>query len=127
MKTINITYAIGIGVALLLGAFAILVLISGERPVGASLYNGVVFTNATTSTSYSINGIGSTRVLATTTNPLDPANSYTRVWASLCNPNATLVYINLNNDKPVNASSTTAVIGAAAGYNACYEITDRNM
>lgn len=81
---------------------------------------------ATTSTAYTVTS--STRVLASTTNPLDGNNSFVRVYATICNPSATVVYLNLNGDKQASApgSSTTAVIAAAAGYNACYEINDRN-
>lgn len=123
----SLKYFFGGALLLLAGAFVSFALFSHERPAGAAIYQGTVFTAATTSTAFSVNGGGSTRVLATSTNPIDPANSYTRVWATFCNPSATLVSLNLNADKPVTASSTTVVIGAAAGYNACFEITDRNL
>jgi hypothetical protein len=65
----------------------------------------------------------STRVMATTTSP---NGLYQRIYATICNPNANPVHLSLNNDKPANLSNTTFVIAAAAGYNACYEITDVN-
>ncbi len=127
MKSSTTIHVLGIALTLVLGAFAILMLISGERPVGAVGLGANVLRAATTSTAFSINGIGSTRVLATTTNPLDPTNSYIRVFASICNPSATLVYLNMNQDKPITASSSVVLIGAAAGYSVCYEISDRNL
>lgn len=82
---------------------------------------------ATTSAAFSVTT--SARVLATTTNPTDPANSYVRDFASICNPNANPVALLLNADKPANGPSgrVTVWIAAAAGYDACYEITDRNQ
>lgn len=81
---------------------------------------------ATTSSAISITT--SARALATTTNPTDPANSYIRVFASICNANANPVALNLDADKPANGPSgrVTVWIAAAAGYDACYEITARN-
>lgn len=70
---------------------------------------------------------GSTRIAATTTNPLDPINSYSRVYANICNPSANLVYLRFDSDKQAASSTAIAVIGAAAGYSTCYEINDRNM
>lgn len=71
----------------------------------------------------------STRLLATTTNALGNGTSYTRVYATICNPSATLVYVNLNADRPASGplGRYSNVIGAAAGYSACMEITDRNL
>lgn len=71
----------------------------------------------------------STRLLATTTNPADPDNSYTRIYASICNPNATVVYLLMKNDEKVNIPGGVGgiPIAAAAGYNVCYEITSRNL
>lgn len=65
----------------------------------------------------------STRVMATTTSP---NGLYQRVYATICNPNANPVHLSMNNDKPASFTNTTVVIAAAAGYSACYEITDRN-
>lgn len=82
---------------------------------------------ATTSTSVTLSlANAGSRVLATTTNALGNGSSNTRVYAEICNPNATLTYIRLDNDKM--ASPTSGIpIAAAAGYDACYEITDRNL
>lgn len=81
---------------------------------------------ATTSAATSITT--SARIMATTTNPLDPTNSYNRVYASICNPNANPVWLNLDGDKPANSltGDVTTVIAAAAGYSACFEIDDSN-
>lgn len=79
--------------------------------------------NATTTQSFSVTS--STRILATSTSGI--GQSYTRVYASICNPNANPVYLNMNADQVASSSAGyTTVIAAAAGYNACYEITDRN-
>lgn len=82
----------------------------------------------TATTSSAVAVTTSTRILATTTNPLDPNNSYTRVYTSICNPNANPVALNLDSDLPANQplGRTTVFIAAAAGYDACYEITERN-
>lgn len=77
---------------------------------------------ATTSTAVTVTS--STRVLATTTNALGDGSSYTRVFASICNPSATVVYLNMNHDKLASVSASQAQIAAAAGYNSCYYITD---
>lgn len=83
---------------------------------------------ATTSKSQAITT--SARILATTTNPdgVPGVTSFNRSYTSICNPNANPVYLNLDGDKPTNSSSgkATAVIAAAAGYDVCFEITDRN-
>lgn len=93
---------------------------------GAPLTATNIGYTATTSTSYSV--VASTRVLATTTNALGAGTSYTRVWATICNPSASVVFLNMNADAPAKApSSTVAQIAAAAGYNSCFEITDRNQ
>jgi len=69
----------------------------------------------------------STRILATTTiNVADSANIYSRKFATICNPSATLVYVNLDSDKPAWLANGrfTDVIGAAEGYEACMQIHD---
>lgn len=98
-----------------------------EHKVGTVPTISTAINNATTSSAITVTS--STRVLSTTTSPTDPTNSFTRVYASICNPSATLVYLNVNRDQPasVPAGHVTAVIAAAAGYNACFEITDRNL
>lgn len=90
----------------------------------ANIYTATAISTATTSTAVSVTA--STRVLATTTNANGNGASYSRVYATICNPSSTVVYLNLNADKPVTATAATAMIAAAAGYNVCYEITDRN-
>lgn len=83
-------------------------------------------TVATTSAAFSITT--SARILATTTNPLDPTNSFNRVYATICNPNGNPVFLNLDGDKPANfgAGRSTFAIGTSTGMSVCYEITDRN-
>jgi hypothetical protein len=73
---------------------------------------------ATTSTAISVTT--SARVLATTTSIIAP--SYTRVYATVCNPSSNPVAISINGDRAVTNTSKTFWIGAAAGYEVCYEI-----
>jgi hypothetical protein len=80
---------------------------------------------ATTTGSFAVTS--STRILATTTNARGDGTSYTRVYATICNPNANPVYLALDGDQPASVANATYVIAAAAGYSACYEITDRNL
>lgn len=86
--------------------------------VHANAYTATHIESATTTTSVALTS--SQRILASSTSP------YTRVYATICNPNATLVYVRLGNDRPATSASSTVVIAAAAGYSSCYEITDRN-
>jgi hypothetical protein len=69
----------------------------------------------------------STRILATTTSVTDSSNSYVRVYAEICNPSSTLVYLRFDGDKPASVTGYTTVIAAAAGYSACYQIRDYNQ
>lgn len=115
-----------LAITFVLVAIAAVVLASELRP-GVALGNVVTATNignATTTTSVAVTS--STRILATTTNTV--GTGYTRVYATICNPNANPVAILLNRDIAASAPSgrVTTWIAAAAGYNACYEITDRN-
>lgn len=114
------------------GFFAIALLVLGASSVpgqyaGATSPSATVISAATTTTSVSVTS--STRVLATTTNlvNVDGATSYTRVYATICNPNANPVYINLDRDRAAAIGAVTYIIAAAAGYDACFEITDRNL
>lgn len=91
---------------------------------GSTIYQGPYLQTATTSTSVSVTV--STRILATTTNPIYPDGSFNRIYATICNPNANPVYINMDGDKSAGIANVTAIIAAAAGYNACFEINDRN-
>lgn len=117
----------------LIPLIASIVLVAGfffaERPdlAGANSYTATNIGTATTSSAVSVTS--SVRLLATTTNALGNGTSYTRVFASICNPSTTLVYVNLDRDKVASLASGnfTTVIAAAAGYSACYEITDRNL
>jgi hypothetical protein len=109
----------------LVSALAV-VAIFGHQAAPASGRSGGVGTFTTigaATTTASIAVTSSTRVLATTT-----ANGvgYVRAYATICNPNANPVYLLLNNDKPASNAAATAVIAAAAGYNACYTIASDN-
>ncbi len=97
------------------------------RPAEAAVFNATNIQVATTSAATAVTT--STRIFATTTNPLDPSQSYTRVYATICNPNANPVFLNFNGDKAANlpTGQVTVVIAAAAGYNTCFEMTDRNQ
>lgn len=97
------------------------------KTAGASVYDATRIGNATTSAAVAVTS--STRILASTTNALGNGTSYTRIYATICNPSATLVYLNLNGDNITHAplGKYTAVIAAAAGYNSCYEVTDKNL
>lgn len=123
--TNKLTIGFGVFFAVGLIALSMLFLVSGERDAHASIYNGTILSVATTTTSVAITS--STRLLSTTTSPT--GQSYTRVYASICNPNANPVVLNLDGDKTanLNAGRVTTIIAAAAGYNVCYEITDRNL
>lgn len=120
--TQKITILLGLLVALAFAALSGLYLVSGTKNVGATSPSATVLSVATTSTAYSVTGAANIRILATTT-----GSGLTRSFASICNPSANIVYLNLNRDRLVSASSSVVMIGAAAGYQACYEITDRNL
>lgn len=100
----------------------------GAKPVQASAYTATVLQTATTSAATAVTT--SARIFATTTNPLAPGTgSFTRVYATICNPNANPVALNLNGDQAANlpTGKATVMIAAAAGYDVCYEITDKNQ
>jgi len=95
-------------------------------PAKASAYTATnIGSTATTSANFLVTT--STRVLATTTNTV--GTGYTRVFATICNPNANPVALNFDNDKAANAVSgnVTTWIAASAGYSTCYEIRDYNQ
>lgn len=102
---------------------SMLFLVSGERDAHASIYNGTVIGTATTTTAVAVTN--SVTVLATTTSTTGP--SYTRVYATICNGNANPVFLNMNNGNKASLTNAVYIIAAAAGYNACFEVTDRNM
>lgn len=111
--------------AALLVVAGILVVIAGSPSASASTINlGPFLQNATTSAAVAVTS--STRLLATTTNTVGDGNSHTRIYATICNPSSNLVYVSLNQDAAASATSATWIIGAAAGYSACYQIDDRN-
>lgn len=115
---------------ILAGAIAsVIVFLVSFAPVTTNANSFTATTIGTATTSAAVAVTTSTRVLATTTNSRGNGTSYTRVYATLCNPSATLVYLNLNGDKVASlpGGTFTTVIAAAAGYDACFEITDRNL
>lgn len=122
MLTNKLNFAFGGFVALTLLALFASSLFTHQEALAGS-FNATVIGAATTTTAVSVTA--STRVLATTTSLT--GTSYTRVYATICNPSSTIVSLGLNQDKALSATSATAFIGAAGGYEVCYEITDRNM
>lgn len=97
---------------------------TSEGNLGAQPTQYLNLGGATTSAATAITS--STRIMATTTSTT--GTSYTRVYASICNPNANPVAINLNNDiaASVLTGQVTTWIAAAAGYNTCYVINSDN-
>jgi len=113
-----------LAVAIMVLAFVLL--FKPAFPAYGSAYPGdPQMSVATTSTAISVTS--STRILASTTSLT--GQSYTRAYASVCNPTATLVYINLDGDKATNANTGkySHIIAAAAGYEACFDITGGKM
>lgn len=98
---------------------AVLAFVGAGNAHADNAYTSTQFSRATTSTAFTVTT--STRILATSTRP------YTRVYATVCNPNANPVYLNLNADNPANATSASFVIAAAAGYQACYEVNGLDL
>lgn len=117
-KVLSVLVVLGIVFSL----YAMLQTAPQARAVGPM---ATVISNATTSTAVTVTS--STRVLATTTNALGNGTSYTRKFATICNPSSTLVYLLFDADKPASLTNANTVIAAAAGYNACYQITDVNQ
>lgn len=106
---------LALAVVLLITAFVL------QAPSASLAGNAFEATRPVTATTTASNAVTvSEQVMATST-------GYTRVYASVCNPNANPVYLRMDADKAASASAATVVIAAAAGYNACYEITDRNL
>lgn len=114
---------VGVCAAILLTAL-LLITYRSEPAYGSTFPVAPAIATATTTGSVSVTS--STRVLASTTNVLAAPGigSFNRAYATICNPNANPVYINLDGDKPASKSAATYVIAAAAGYNACFELTD---
>lgn len=123
MTTTQTTFALLL--TSLLIVFSALVLFERPEPLAAASPFANSIGNATTSTTVSVTT--SQRLLATTTNTVGDGNSRTRVYATICNPNANPVYLYLGHDEPASLTNATYVLAAAAGYNVCYEITDRNQ
>lgn len=115
--------------AVVLIAAALFVFLQASKPAHADNANtSSTFVSATSSTSFSITT--SSRVIATTTNFGSPNfGQYRRFYATICNPSSNPVAINLDQDKPANLATghATFIIGAAAGYSACYTINPENL
>lgn len=126
MKTILYTIPVLVTV-LLLG----LVAISYQPNIAGANVATATNIGFTATTSAATSVTASTRVLATTSNPLGVpgTTSFNRAYASICVNSATPVALNLDSDKPASTASgqVTTFIASAAGYNSCYEITDRNL
>lgn len=116
-NTIQLSIA---AVALIAAALSVF-FIASQSVHADNAYQSSIFYAATTSTSVPITV--STRVLATTT------TGYRRIYATICNPSSNPVAINLNADKAANMATgnLTFIIGAAAGFNACYTINSQNL
>lgn len=119
-------YTFGLVFVAMFGALAMLLFFAGERVVEASPF-GTALSSATTTSRVSITT--SVQIMATSTNSLGDENSHSRAYASICNPGTNPVWLHLSKDVPTNiaAGKQTTAIAAAAGYNVCYEITDRNL
>lgn len=122
--TTSQTVLASILVGLLLSLVAVVFFIPPQG-VKAGYSLGTVISTATTSSAVAVTA--SARILATTTNALGNGSSYVRTYASICTASTNQVYLNLNGDKAAASTTATYIISAAAGYNACYEITDRNI
>lgn len=92
---------------------------------GASVPSAPAMSVASTSASVTVTS--STRLLATTTNNTNVNFNYQRAYTTICNPSSTVVYVLLDGDKPASINKATIAIAAAAGYNACFELTDDRM
>lgn len=121
MSLANFSLSVAV-IALLMLATIVAIIQQPMRTSGSTISQGPALQVATTSTSFSVTT--SVRVLATTTTTGVP--SYTRIYATICNPNANPVYLNMDGDKAASSGKATAVIAAAAGYNVCFEVNDRN-
>lgn len=116
----KLTFTLGTVILGLVVVFSFVLLVSGERTAQATSPSATALSIATTSTAYTF--VTDTRIMSTTTGA-----GLTRAYATICTTSASPVAINMDRDKPVVASSTVAFIAGAAGYNACYEITERNL
>lgn len=102
-------------------AVGTLLLVQPKQTFAGSPAVSPAFSVATTSAVVSVTT--STRILATTTNPL--GNGFTRSYANICNTSATKpIVISMNSDKPANASVNG---GYWINANSCYEITDKML
>ncbi len=105
---------------------SLLIVLYAPRFSSANPYTATVIGVATSSSAISVTT--SARLLSTTTS-LDAVNSHQRVYTSICNASSSPVWLNLDSDKPANLSTGQVTVGiaSAAGYNTCFEITDRNL
>ncbi len=124
MKSLAITSTIVLMIATVLAMMFFLS--SHAEPVKAAGFQSTnIGAVATTSANFLVTT--SSRVLATTSNSV--GTGFTRVYATICNPNANPVALNLDGDKAANSvtGNVTTWIASAAGYNVCYEIRDVNQ
>src|SRR3990167_6583790 len=126
MNTNRVNFAIGGFVALAILALLSSFMFYPSQETSAATFNATILNAATTTAAVTVTS--STQVLATSTKDVyGVITGFTRVYATICNPSTTLVYVNMNADKPASATKAAVFIAAAAGYNACFEITDRNL
>lgn len=102
-------------------SFKVPVANAGSQPYGPSVISATSTALKSVTTA--------TQLVATTTSTSTPQNSYTRYYTSICNVSTTTnpVAIYMSNDVGADGSlgRVTAWISPAAGYSACYEVTDR--
>lgn len=123
---ISLSFLVALAIAVV-GAFLFILAVSKAPYVQAT---GSYATNIAVATTSAVVAVTSnTQILASSSNPLGTpgVTSFTRVYATICNNTANPVFISINGDKPTATGVGTAVIAGAAGYNACFEVTDRNL
>lgn len=126
--TITTKHLFGLALIALIALLALEMQVPTKSQAAPSWISNIT-TTATTSATFSVTT--SSRILSTTTNPTGTpgVTSNIRVYATICTNGANPVALNLNGDKDANVVTgrVTTFIAAAAGYNACYEITDVNL
>src|SRR3990170_3728551 len=112
----NIVIAVLVGLVLGLG----LAIFAPEQVqnLGGNAYEATTWKTASTTYSWRVGA--SRNILATST------TGYTRAYAHICNNSASIVWFNLDADKPA-ASSTATTQGFPVAANTCYDITGENL
>lgn len=117
-------FAVTMIALILIGGTIFVALFTKDEPKITGLNgNPNVISAATTSSAVAVTT--STRILATTTNALGTGSSYTRKYAQICNPSATIkVLVSLNKDIAADGRTNG---GYWIDSNECFEIDDRNQ